>query len=181
MLLIFGGIICLVVGMGWWLWNRTMDKAWEKGKSLGLVQGTLQYLGTRIGCSLEDDAGLQDFLEVYQKKVLDRSLPESSEWNRTVFEPQPRSLPPTTMFIESVERAHTKNVEAEAEFMLECERWRKAGIAMWYVMGGMRQKGAQAEIKEILFNLYERHGYALDGLTVEMGARESVAEERFRK
>ena len=158
-----------------------MDKAREKGKSLGLVEGTLQHLGSRIGCSLEDDDGLQDFLKVYQRKVLDRVLPESPEWHRTVFKPRQRRLPTTMMFRESIARAHAKNMEVEAEFMLECELWRKAGIAMWYVMGEMRQEGTQAELKEILFNLYERHGYPLDGLALEMGTRDSTAEKRSGK
>ncbi len=149
------GIICTLAGLAWWWWTRMTDRAYDRGKSLGALEGYTRYLGRRIGCNLEDDEGLQDFMEMYEEKVSGSKLPESPELRRTVFKPDPEDTP----------SMHEQ----------DCEKWRVAGIAMWYVMGAMHQGSSQERLKEILYNLYEKHGEPLDVLKAELGDRDRSA------
>ena len=149
------GIICIVAGLAWWWWTRITDRAFAQGKSLGNLEGYTQYLGSRIGCNLEDEEGLEVFLQMYREKVTSSELPESPELRRTVF----RSDPEDTL------GTHDR----------DCEKWRAAGIAMWYAMGEMHQGGSQEKLKQRLYDLYERHGKPVDGLRAEMGDRDRAA------
>ena len=132
-----------------------MDRAYEQGKSLGNLEGYTQYLGKLIGCNLEGEEGLEVFLQVYRDKIASSELPGSPELGRTVF----RSDPEDTF------GRHDR----------DCEKWRVAGIAMWYVMGEMHQGSSQEELKQRLYDLYEGHGKCVDGLRAEMGDRDRAA------
>ena len=180
-MLIAAGILCLLVGLAWWWWSRIGDKAYDQGHSLGILQGNLQYLGSRIGYRLDEEKGLEAFVADYTDGVAQGKLPHSLEWNRTVFVSEPRSLPPSIMFSDAVERERAKTDKHQAEFAQECEKWRKAGISMWYVLGSIQQDNAQKDVKALLFNLYEQHKKPVDGLTSELGTRDSEAVSRFRQ
>ena len=149
------GIILALAGLAWWWWTRITDRAFAQGKSLGNLEGYTQYLGSRIGCNLEDEQGLEAFLQVYQEKVASSELPESPELRRAVFKSDP----------EDTLGRHDR----------DCEKWRAAGIAMWYVMGEMHQGRSQEQLKQRLYYLYERHGKPVDGLRAETGESDRAA------
>ena len=114
-----------------------------------------EYLGSRTGCNLEDEEGLEAFLQAYRDKIANSELPESPELGRTVFRAGPE--------------------DRFGKHDRDCEKWRAAGIAMWYVMGEMHQGSSQEELKQRLYDLYERHGKPTHGLRAEMGERNEAA------
>ena len=180
-MLIAVGILCVIVGIGWWWLSRIGDTAYDQGRSLGILEGHLQYLGSRMGYSLDEEKGLETFMADYADGVAQERLPQSLEWNRTIFAHRPGSIPPSLLFRDAMKRQHAKNVKYEEGFALECEKWRKAGIAMWYILGSIQQENARDDVKALLFNLYEQHKKPVNGLTLEMGSRDYAAVARFRK
>ncbi len=163
MLAIAIGVVCVLAGLAALWWFKSGDKAKTQGWSLGVLIGTAEYLGERIGCNLEDEEGLQSFMQMYEEKVDNSELPESRELRRTVFDPDDESHP--------IGQRHAQ----------DNEQWRMAGIAMWYVMGSMRQKVFQEELKESLYRLYEVHKKPIAGLQAELGERDPSARRKRRR